>query len=386
MSSSKATDPMSASSLADLSSSFDHAPWAVIASSGEAHIVRYANPAFCRLIDKAQDEVIGKPFDGLTPQTEECLTLLDRVYRTGAAASYTAEEQAAPFPLFFSYTLWPVMAHGRAAGVMIQVNETGPLHETRQAVSQALLLGALRQHELVEAAGSANVQLQTEIGEHKQLEHDANMLTNEVSHRVKNNLQVVVALLANEIKRTPAPWVQGYLAMQDRIVAIARLYDLMSQSSRGYSVALDAYLTEIARSLSASLLGDTSGIRIAVEAEALEIDSERAVPFGLLVNELGTNAVKHAFPGGVGLVTLAVRRIGGEIELTVTDDGIGLLAQGQVSTPGKHGSDYVTIFVRQLRGALVRSGAPGVGTTVRIRFPHPSSDPETPASRGELGW
>jgi two-component sensor histidine kinase len=360
---------MSASSLADLSSSFDHAPWAVIASSGEAHIVRYANPAFCRLIDKAQDEVIGRPFDGLAPQTDEWLARLDRVYRTGAAATYTAEEQAAPRPLFYSYTLWPVMADGRTAGVMIQVNETGPLHETRQAISQALLLGALRQHERIEAADSANVQLQTEISERKQLEHDAKMLTKEVSHRVKNNLQVIVALVANEIKRTPEPWVLGYEAMQDRIVAIARLYDLISQSSHGHTVALEAYLREIAKTLSASLLGDTSGIRIAVETEALEIDSERAVPFGLLVNELGTNAVKHAFPGGVGLVTLAVRRIEDEIELTVADDGIGMAAQHQASTPGKHGSDYVTIFVRQLRGAIVRWGAPGVGTTVTIRFP-----------------
>ena len=57
------------------------------------------------------------------------------------------------------------MADGRTAGVMIQVNETGPLHETRQAISQALLLGALRQDELIEAADAANVQLQTEISE-----------------------------------------------------------------------------------------------------------------------------------------------------------------------------------------------------------------------------
>lgn len=360
---------MSASSLAELSRSFDHAPWAVIASSGEAHIVRYANPEFCRLIDKAQEEVVGRRLDGMAPQTDEFLGHLDRVFRTGEAASYTSEEQAPPLPLFFSYTLWPVMADGRTAGVMIKVNETGPLHETRQAISQALLLGALRQHELVAAAGSENVQLQAEITERKQLEHDANLLTREVSHRVKNNLQVIVALIANEIKRTPAPWVQGYEAMQDRIVAIAHLYDLMSQSSRGHVVALDAYLTEIAKSLSASLLGETSGIRIAIEAEALEIDSERAVPLGLLVNELGTNAVKHAFPGGVGLVTLVVRRIGNEIELLVTDDGIGLAAQGQASKPGKHGSDYVAIFVRQLRGTLDRSGTPGAGTTVRIGFP-----------------
>ena len=356
-------------SIADLSSSFDIAPWAVTELSGENHIVRYANPAFCRLVGKAHDEVIGRPFDGLAPQSDESLVLLDRVYRTGAAASYTAEEQTAPFPLFFSYTLWPVVADGRTAGVMIQVNETGPLHETRQAISQALLLGALRQDELIEAADAANVRLETEIGERRQLEHDAKMLTKEVSHRVKNNLQVIVALISNEIRRTPVPWVQGYLAMRHRILAIAQLYDLISQSTRGGTVALDEYLTEIAKTLSASLLGDASGIRIVVEAEALEIDSERAVPLGLLINELATNALKHAFPGGVGRVTLAARRIENEIELSISDDGIGMPAPGQGSKPGKHGSDYVAIFVRQIRGAFVSSGAPDVGTTVRIRFP-----------------
>lgn len=380
MSTPKATDTISASSLVDLSGSFDQAPWAVIASSGETHIVRYANPAFCRLINKAQAEVIGRPFDGLAPHTDECLPLLDRVYRTGAAVSYTAEEQAVPCPLFFSYTLSPVIADGQTAGVMIQVNETGPLHETRQAISQALLLGALRQDALIEAADSANVQLQTEIGERTRLEHEAKMLTKEVAHRIKNNLQIVVALVANEIRRTPAPWVQGYRAMQDRIVAIAQLYDLISQSSRGHAVPLDVYLTEIARSLSASLLGDTSGIRIVVEAESREIDSERAVPFGLLVNELATNAVKHAFPDGVGLITLAVRRIGTEIELKVTDDGIGVAAKSGGSTPGKHGSDYVAIFVRQLQGALARSAAPGAGTTVSIRFPLSPAAEEASAS------
>src|SRR5690606_20509338 len=117
-------------------------------------------------------------------------------------------------------------------GVMIQVNETGALHETRQAISQALLLGALRQDELIEAADSANVQLQIGISESRQRENDAKMLMNEVAHRVKNNLAVVAALIGNEIRRTPAPWVQGYRAMQDRILAIAKLYDVMSQSSR----------------------------------------------------------------------------------------------------------------------------------------------------------
>ena len=116
--------------------------------------------------------------------------------------------------------------------------------------------------------------------------------------------------------------------MQARIGAIAQLYDLISQSSRGRTVAVDAYLREIAKTMSASLLGNTSGIEIEVKAEPLEIDPDRAVPFGLLVNELATNAIKHAFPDGSGHIMLCVEQIGDQIELIVSDDGVGMKDKG----------------------------------------------------------
>jgi two-component sensor histidine kinase len=361
--------PNMASLLANLPNSLDHAPWAVTELSGQAHIIRYANSAFCQMINKSRDEIVGRPFDNVLQIDDKCLTLLDRVFRTGAAANYSADEQDAPLPLLYSYNLWPVKAAGKTAGVMIQVNETGPVHATREAISQALLLGALRQDELIQAADLANTRLQAEISARIERENDAKLLTNELAHRIKNNLQVVAALIGNEVQRTPEPWVQGYRATQARIMAIAELYDLMSQTSRDRTVDLDGYLPEIAKALSASLLGNKSGIQIAVEVEALEIDAERGVPLGLLVNELITNAVKHAFPGGSGLVTLTVQRNGKDATLRVADNGIGMAAQGQEGRLGKHGSDYVTIFVRQIRGTLVRCATPGAGTTVSIRFP-----------------
>lgn len=60
-------DSSPASLLADLSKSFDQAPWAVTELSGDAHLVRYANPSFCRLVNKAPDQVIGVAFEGLLP-------------------------------------------------------------------------------------------------------------------------------------------------------------------------------------------------------------------------------------------------------------------------------------------------------------------------------
>ncbi|MEA2755403.1 MAG: hypothetical protein QOJ54_1692, partial [Aliidongia sp.] len=163
-----------------------------------------------------------------------------------------------------------------------------------------------------------------DITDRKQRERDAQMLTNEISHRIKNNLQVIVGLIAYEARSTAQQCVQGYTAMQARIGAIARLYDLISQSSLGPTIDMAAYLREIAGTLSESLLGNMSGIEIEVKAEALEIDADRAVPFGLLVNELATNAIKHAFPDGAGRIVLSVEQAGDQIELTVADNGVGM--------------------------------------------------------------
>jgi two-component sensor histidine kinase len=208
-----------------------------------------------------------------------------------------------------------------------------------------------------------------DITERKLREQDALNLANEISHRIKNNLQIIVGLIAFEARSTALPCVQGYRAMQARIGAIAELYELISHSSRGQTIAVDAYLRQIAKTMSASLLGDQSGIKIEVDAEALEIDPDRAVPFGLLINELATNAIKHAFPDGAGRVVLGVEQAGDQIELTVVDDGVGMDNQDSSKSPEKRGSDYVAIFVRQLGGTFVSSGSGEAGTTIRIRFP-----------------
>ena len=208
-----------------------------------------------------------------------------------------------------------------------------------------------------------------DITDRKQRERDAVSLTNEVSHRIKNNLQLIVGLIAYESKWTAKPCVQGYQAMQARIGAIAQLYDLISQSSHGRSVAVDDYLREVAKTITVSLLGETSRIKIAVVAEQLEIDPERAVPFGLLVNELTTNAIKHAFPEGDGNVIVSVTRVDNHMELTVADDGVGIASEVTTKRPENRGADYVAIFVRQLGGSFVPQSVPSKGTTITIKLP-----------------
>jgi PAS domain S-box-containing protein len=141
----------------------EHAPLPMATVEGASHIVRYVNPAFCRLLDKPSEQLVGIPFCEMLPERDECVTLLDRVFRTGKPESHTEQEHSKPHPVFWSFTMWPVLADKRHLGVMIQVTETAQFHEKTLAMNEALMLSSLRQHELTEAADSLNVQLQSEI-------------------------------------------------------------------------------------------------------------------------------------------------------------------------------------------------------------------------------
>jgi PAS domain S-box-containing protein len=148
----------------------EHAPLPMATVEGASHIVRYVNPAFCRLLDKPSEQLVGIPFCEMLPERRAGVTLLDRVFRTGKPESHTEQEHSKPHPVFWSFTMWPVLADERPLGVMIQVTETAQFHEKTLAMNEALMLGSLRQHELTEVADSLNVQLQREITERKQVE------------------------------------------------------------------------------------------------------------------------------------------------------------------------------------------------------------------------
>jgi chemotaxis protein methyltransferase CheR len=125
------------------------------------------------------------------------------------------------------------------------------------------------------------------------------------------------------------------------------------------------YLAGIASSLRSSLLGEVSGITISVAAEPLDIDPDHAVPMGLLANEFATNAVKYAFPSGMGKIEIGFRNRDDGIVLTVHDNGVGMGAAPKGGTG--MGSRFVAAFAKQLGGS-VATASESSGTTVTVRF------------------
>jgi diguanylate cyclase (GGDEF)-like protein len=157
---------------------FARLPMAIM--NGAEQILCYANPAFCCLAGKSREEMIGKPCAELLPPGDECLALLDRVYHTGNTESHTQQEHAKPHPLYWSYEIWPVFGEvqddGRPIGVILQVTETAPFHRRATVMNEALLVSAVHQDELMEAAETLNTKLQGEIQERQRAEAEIEQL------------------------------------------------------------------------------------------------------------------------------------------------------------------------------------------------------------------
>ena len=141
-------------------------PWPMAEVEGSAHLVQAINPAFCALLKRDKEELIGKPLELLFSEKHTTLGLLDRVLRTGEAATHVETWNDAPGPVYWSYTCWPVQAQdSRHAGLMIQVTETAAPDKQTVAMNEALLVSSVQQHELTAAAEHLNVQLVKEIAE-----------------------------------------------------------------------------------------------------------------------------------------------------------------------------------------------------------------------------
>lgn len=199
--------------------------------------------------------------------------------------------------------------------------------------------------------------------------HEKEALLKEVHHRVKNNLQVITSLLRLEAGRSSQPNVVAVLAeMQSRVLSMALLHETLYRSDNLAQVDLAAYLRQLGQQIVRSL-APAAGITLEFDVEPIRIELDQAVPCGLIVNELMSNALKHAFPGGRhGDIRLSARLVAGgpAMRLSVADSGAGLPADFDEARKRSLGLQLVTDLARQLNGTLDMSS--GNGTTFSLTF------------------
>lgn len=194
------------------------------------------------------------------------------------------------------------------------------------------------------------------------------LLIREVYHRVYNNLQIMDALLALQAAKHSDPAVRtGYKDISQRLRALALVQQRLHRGDDFENIEFAAYLEDLAAAAAKAHGRAEVEVRVHYE-EALRLPIDRALPLGLMVMELVTNAYKHAFPGGVsGRINITLARSGGEAILTVADDGVGAPAEIYGSAPrGGIGSKVVPQLAAQAGGELRTDFGNGTDVTVRL--------------------
>lgn len=196
------------------------------------------------------------------------------------------------------------------------------------------------------------------------------ILLQEIHHRVKNNLQIIISLLRLQASSEEDDrLINMFRECQNRIMAMAFVHEKLYQSRDFTRVDFTQYIHDFAQELGTAFGVKKKGIELKTELEEIELDINRAIPCGLIFNELFTNAIQHAFPGdNRGEIVIRLQRENQEqISLEVWDSGVGLPADFNLEVPKTLGLMLVKSLTAQINGrlAIARSN----GTSFKIVFP-----------------
>ncbi len=400
---------------------FERSPQALVAVGGAMHVVRYANPAFARLVGRNAEELVGRPFAEAVPEAGSgCLALLDRVFGTGVPENLAEQEHHHPSVAYWSYSAWAIHGgDGLPAGVVLQVTdstETAQFRRQAAAMNEALLLSSVRQHELVEAAESLNARLRdardrleervaertaelattnasltAEIGMREAAEADRWDLLRRLGtaqederRRISRELhdqmgQLLTALglglkVLEDATPDPSPGRPQLAGLRELTGRIGREFHQLALDLR--PTALDDMGLEPALASYAEAWTERSGIAVdfqstVPDAERLPEASETALY--RVVQEALTNVLRHA---EARRVSLMLQWSSSQAVVVVEDDGVGFDGDA-VTTPARGGGRLGLLGMRErvalVGGTLTVESAPGRGTTVIASVPLPAA-------------
>ncbi len=195
------------------------------------------------------------------------------------------------------------------------------------------------------------------------------VLLQEIHHRVKNNLQIITSMLRLQSDKTENKKVQEvFKGSQNRIKSMALIHEKLYQSLDFARVSFADYIKSLSNYLFSTYRVNTNVVRLRTEVKDAFLDINRAIPCGLIINELVSNSLKYAFiDGSKGEIFIKFHsNKAGKFTLVVSDNGVGFPRDLDIHKTQTLGLRLVTILTEQIRGSikLDRKG----GTTFKITF------------------
>jgi two-component sensor histidine kinase len=306
------------------------------------------------------------------------LTFLLVLAFLGLRLATEAHLHSFPFLVFFPAIIIAALVFDRGSGVVatvlsglastyffVEPRYSLAIPDVSTGISLALFLAVgLFLSGLIEALRGAVTRLASANARLGEAERQAETLLRELNHRIRNDLHAILVLLRQQQRAHPEEPARAVIeAVSERIRLLSRVYSQLQRQQGEAFVDTSVFIDGLSKDLETSLAG-TKPIVIRTEAEALMLPLVQAVPFGLIINELVTNAVKHAFPNErAGAIDIQFRQYEGEIKLRIADDGVGLSAEPRAGAQGRR---LVEALVQQLGGTLSVESPPGAIFTVRV--------------------
>jgi PAS domain S-box-containing protein len=338
-----------AASEAQLHAIYTHAPVGISQTSLTGQLIR-VNRRFCEITGHPEEDLLGRPFQTITHPDDLPRNLdLYRRLQDGEFPSYEMEKR-----------------YIRIDGQIVWTHLTGVL--VRDAEGRPRYGVAVIQD--ITARKAAEAALRASEEHLKAALHEKEVLLKEIHHRVKNNLQIIASLLSLQSDRLKDPEAAALFEdTQHRVRSMALIHESLYSHGDLACLNFADYVESLGTHLVQSVAAEAS-IRLHTDLEPLTLDVETAIPCGLILNELLTNALKHAFPDGrAGDITIGLRAGAGQVTLTVRDTGVGFRGDFDVPRTEPLGLQLVGMLTEQLGGTLTLTRAPG--TTFTLAFPYP---------------
>lgn len=233
---------------------------------------------------------------------------------------------------------------------------------------QVAVESAIQQAMIRKARDAAEAEVHASRDRYAALAAEREMMLREVNHRVGNSLQIIASLLHLQANSASQDDVKAALTnAMGRVAAVAQVHRRLYTSHHLNSVLLNQYLEALLEDLRRSAEGNRMS-RLTLKASAIEIDPDRAVAIGIIVNELVMNAVKYAYPDGAGPIHVELSDSGEACRLTITDDGVGLNVKVDPRSTGM-GQRIVNAMANKLEANVSRDPDHS-GTRIVLNFPN----------------
>jgi len=313
----------------------------VCIANTQGHFVQL-NPAFSQNLGYSTEELLGRPFlEFVHPEDQaETLREVEKLAKGVPTLDFTNRYRCSDGSYrWFQWRSAPE-ADGTLYAVARDITPDRELLETLQRERKSLS-DSLREREV---------------------------LLQEVHHRVKNNLQVISSLINLQARQLDDPRARGALdECKTRVEAIALIHEKLYQSKDYARVPFSDYAKSLARGIFEANRPSPSNIVLSLETDDVTLPVDRAIPCALVLNELLTNGLKHAFPAGRrGLLRVGLYERDGEVTLMVADDGVGIPDDVDPAESPSLGMQLVATLSRQLDGKLELQRFPG--TTIQVTF------------------